>query len=111
MRYLGSFGQNTVYSSDLLLITHKDLAKSVETRSGTHSRFWATTLAAAFFLLLAGSGSVQAQTATVNWTDVHQVIDGFGASDAFTAIQGGTLSSAQQNFFFGTGSGQLGFLC
>jgi glucuronoarabinoxylan endo-1,4-beta-xylanase len=51
---------------------------------------------------------VQAQTATVNWTDVHQVIDGFGASDAFTAIQGGTLSSAQQNFFFGTGSGQLG---
>jgi len=54
----------------------------------------------------AGSGSVQAQTATVNWTDVHQIIDGFGASDAF---QGGSTTSANQALFFGTGPGQLGY--
>jgi glucuronoarabinoxylan endo-1,4-beta-xylanase len=62
-------------------------------------------LAAAFFLFLAGSGRVQAQTATVNWTNVHQVIDGFGASEE---SQGGSMSSANQAFFFGTGNGQLG---
>ena len=54
----------------------------------------------------AGSGSAQAQTATVNWTDVHQIIDGFGASDAF---QGGSTTSANQALFFGTGPGQLGY--
>ncbi len=107
MRYLGS-AQNAVFSSAVLLTTHKDLAKSVEIGPSTHRRFWAATLAAAFFLLLAGSGSAQAQTATVNWTDVHQVIDGFGASDAFTAYSGGTLSPAQRAFFFGTDTGQLG---
>jgi len=42
--------------------------------------------------------------ATVNWTDVHQIIDGFGAADAFI----GPLTTAQQAFFFGTGTGQLG---
>ena len=53
----------------------------------------------------AGSGSVLTQTATINWTNQHQVIDGFGASDAFF---GSSMSSAHQQFFFGTGSGQLG---
>ncbi len=105
---MGPLSQNVFFSSSVVSATHKYLVISGETRPSNHRKFWATTLAAAFFLLLAGSGSAQAQTATVNWTDVHQVIDGFGASDAFTAIQGGTLSSAQQSFFFGTGSGQLG---
>jgi glucuronoarabinoxylan endo-1,4-beta-xylanase len=45
-----------------------------------------------------------ATTATINWTDVHQVIDGFGAADAYI----GPLTTAQQNFFFGTGTGELG---
>lgn len=45
-----------------------------------------------------------AQTTNVNWTNVHQVIDGFGANDVFLS----PLTSAQQGFFFGTGSGQLG---
>src|ERR1035438_2935347 len=71
----------------------------------THREFLATTLAAAFFLFLAGSGNMQAQTATVNWTNVHQVIDGFGASDYAGS---GSMSSGDQQFFFGTGSGQLG---
>jgi glucuronoarabinoxylan endo-1,4-beta-xylanase len=43
--------------------------------------------------------------ATVNWTNVHQIIDGFGAADAQT---GSSLTSSQQSFLFGTGSGQLG---
>jgi len=42
--------------------------------------------------------------ATIDWTGVHQVIDGFGAADAYV----GPLSSAYQHFFFGTGEGQLG---
>ncbi len=48
--------------------------------------------------------AVAAQPVAVNWTDVHQIIDGFGASDAWI----GPLSSANQSFFFGTGNGQLG---
>jgi glucuronoarabinoxylan endo-1,4-beta-xylanase len=68
-------------------------------------RFFNTALFASLFLLFAGFGTAQAQTATVDWTNVHQVIDGFGASDA----QGGwTLTSAQQNLLFGTGAGQIG---
>ena len=70
-----------------------------------HRKLLATTLAAAFFLFLAGSSTAQVQTATVNWANVHQVIDGFGASDAF---MNGSMSSANQAFFFGTGTGQLG---
>jgi len=67
-------------------------------------KFFAATLAAAFFLFLSASGRAQAQAATVNWTDVHQVIDGFGAS----TNSGMPLSTANQNLFFGTGSGQIG---
>lgn len=48
---------------------------------------------------------MQAQSATINWTNVHQVIDGFGASDAFSLS---SLSAANQAFFFGMGTGQLG---
>ena len=62
------------------------------------------TLAAALILLLSGFGNAHAQTATVDWTNVHQVIDGFGASDAFV----GPLTAADLAFFFGTGTGQLG---
>ncbi len=77
----------------------------VATGPRTHMNFWATTLTATVFLFLSGPVNAQAQTATINWTNVHQVIDGFGASD-FTG--GGSMSPAQQAFFFGTGSGQLG---
>ena len=70
-----------------------------------YRKFPATALVAAFVLFLAGLHSAQAQSATVNWSNVHQQIDGFGASDAF---QGQSMSSANQSFFFGNGSGQLG---
>lgn len=48
------------------------------------------------------------QASTINWTNQHQIIDGFGASDAFAAIQGTVLTTGQQQFFFNSGSGQLG---
>jgi glucuronoarabinoxylan endo-1,4-beta-xylanase len=56
------------------------------------------------------SGFAQS-TAMVNWTNVHQVIDGFGASDAFQGQGGGqgSTTSANQALLFGTGVGQLGY--
>jgi glucuronoarabinoxylan endo-1,4-beta-xylanase len=53
-------------------------------------------------LLLIGQ-ACYAQSATINWDIVHQVIDGFGGSDISSP-----LTSAQQQFFFGTGSVDLG---
>ncbi len=43
--------------------------------------------------------------AAINWTDPYQVIDGFGAADAQT---GHSMSPANQQFFFGSATGQLG---
>jgi glucuronoarabinoxylan endo-1,4-beta-xylanase len=111
MKYLQSFAQQFFPVSVVSPASaHKDLAVSLESTSSamkpsTRGRLLATTLAAALFLFLAGSGSAQAQTATVNWTNVHQVIDGFGASNE---DQGASMSAAHQAFFFGTGTGQLG---
>ena len=56
-------------------------------------------------LILTANFSFGQSTATINWTNVHQVIDGFGASDE---AHGASMSSANQAFFFGTGNGQLG---
>ena len=51
-----------------------------------------------------------AQSATVDWTNVHQVIDGFSATDDNDSGSAGvtTLTPAQASFFFGTGNGQIG---
>ena len=53
--------------------------------------------AAIFALSLPG----YAQVCTVNWTNVHQRIDGFGASSAWR----GTWSDAQADMFFSTNTG------
>jgi len=45
----------------------------------------------------------QGQSATVNWNSRDQEIDGFGAASV-----GVTLTTAQAEFFFSTGSGSLG---
>src|SRR6516162_4619617 len=50
------------------------------------------------------SGSAFGQTCTVNWTNVHQQIDGFGACSAFAS----TMTSAQAATLFGTNNGQMG---
>jgi glucuronoarabinoxylan endo-1,4-beta-xylanase len=47
-----------------------------------------------------------AQTITIDWTKLHQTIDGFGGADAQL---GASLSSANEALLFGTGSGQLGY--
>ncbi len=62
------------------------------------------TLPAALLLSFAGFAA-RSQTATINWALPHQVIDGFGASNAFSSA---SMSSAHQSLFFGTGAGQLG---
>lgn len=53
-------------------------------------------------LLLLFSWSVRAQTTTVNWTNVHQQMDGWGAEDWLSAY---SLTSAQANTFFSPTSG------
>jgi len=60
-----------------------------------------TFLAGVLLLSLCPSHS-QAQTATVSWNKVDQVIDGFGASDAFASRP---LTSAEATLFFSPTSG------
>ena len=50
----------------------------------------------------------QSATATVNWNDAHQQIDGFGASTAWTAS---SLSDSQADLFFSTNTGAGLSLC
>jgi glucuronoarabinoxylan endo-1,4-beta-xylanase len=52
--------------------------------------------------LMGMAGFASAQTCTVDWNDVHQRIDGFGASSAFS---GRTWSLATATTFFSTNSG------
>ena len=105
MQRFMSFMSGFAFSSVAGWATPKDLTKSLEARHSAHRQFFAAILAAVFFLFLGGPGRAQGQTATVDWTDVHQVIDGFGASHE---AQGASMTTAQQNLFFGTGAGQLG---
>jgi glucuronoarabinoxylan endo-1,4-beta-xylanase len=96
MKYLALLGQVPLFS----------VAQAALFR---RSRSLAVSLAAVLALFLAGSGTSEAQAVTIDWSNVHQVIDGFGASDAQRGLGSPTpLTSAQQNFFFGTGTGQLG---
>src|SRR5712692_7064279 len=59
--------------------------------------------------LLAWPAVGQAQTVTVNWTEVYQQIDGFGAGDAFCPSSAGynacNLTNAQADLFFSPTSG------
>jgi glucuronoarabinoxylan endo-1,4-beta-xylanase len=55
-----------------------------------------------FFFMLLCIPSGKAQTVTVNWNKVYQVIDGFGASDAFEVAP---LTSAQAELFFSPTAG------
>src|SRR5208337_2744145 len=57
------------------------------------------------FILAATVGislSIQAQLCTVDWNEVHQRIDGFGASSAFLTM---TWTPSQANLFFSTNYG------
>jgi glucuronoarabinoxylan endo-1,4-beta-xylanase len=94
-----------VFSSSPTRSSHIDLSEFLASWCAAGRMVFATTLGVAFFLVLIGAGSAEAQTATIDWTNVHQVIDGFGASDAYSTS---SMSLADQAFFFGLGSGQLG---
>lgn len=93
--------------SSLVRTAFRSSVVAPKTGSGAYGKFLASFAMRAFLLALPPvlAVSAQAQTATVNWTDVHQVIDGFGAADAG---QSGSMSAANQALFFGTGSGQIG---
>src|ERR1700686_3017201 len=65
---------------------------------------FSTSLMAGFLLTLSFAPHGQAQTVTVNWNNVHQVLDGFGASS--WANQ--SLTSTQAKFFFSTDPGDIG---
>jgi O-glycosyl hydrolase len=56
-------------------------------------------------LALAVCQRVQAQTATVTWATTHQTIDGFGGGSMGDMS---AMSSANLNFFYGTGSNDIG---
>ncbi|MGB7266896.1 MAG: glycoside hydrolase family 30 beta sandwich domain-containing protein [Terracidiphilus sp.] len=76
----------SIFSSAEAREVHDDSATPFETPSCTHRRLLPATLAAAFLLLLAGPVGAQAQTATVNWANVHQTIQGFGAYNAWAPL-------------------------
>jgi len=77
--------------------TRKGFALPLEATCSTHRKLAATTLAAALFLFLAGPIGAQAQTATVNWSNVHQTMQGFGAFGAYAP-----MGSTYQTLFFST---------
>src|ERR1035437_6007172 len=60
------------------------------------------SLVAGFFLMLFCDPHGQAQTVTVNWNNVDQVIDGFGATDA---SQSPPMTSAQAALLFSPTAG------
>jgi len=65
---------------------------------------WPVFLALTASLSMGLVHSTQAGTCTVDWNNVHQRIDGFGACSAYAP----TMTSAQAATFFGTNSGQMG---
>jgi glucuronoarabinoxylan endo-1,4-beta-xylanase len=68
-------------------------------------RKFSKSLLAGFLLLLFYAPHSRAQTATISWNNVDQVIDGFGAA----RTNGSSMSTSQQALFFGTTPPNLGF--
>jgi glucuronoarabinoxylan endo-1,4-beta-xylanase len=58
------------------------------------------------FVLLFVGPLCYAQSATIDWSTVHQQIDGFGSSVTHMYTD---LTPTQRNIVFGTGAGDLGF--
>lgn len=60
------------------------------------------TIVGVVMLLLLSSWTAHAQTTTINWTNVHQPMDGWGGEDVASAE---SLTSAQAAMFFSPSSG------
>lgn len=71
-------------------------------RDNRFSKKWLSLL-----FILVGS-MCYAQTATINWANTDQVIDGFGGNDAGMFPAGYTMSSSQLAEVFGTSGTELG---
>ena len=67
----------------------------------TPVKIWISRLLVLPIVLIMTSVLGQAQTCTVDWTNVHQRIDGFGASSAWRS----TWTTAQADMFFSTNNG------
>ncbi|HXR46720.1 MAG TPA: hypothetical protein VN784_04705 [Candidatus Limnocylindrales bacterium] len=68
----------------------------------TPVKIWISRLLVLPIVLIMTSVLGQAQTCTVDWTNVHQRIDGFGASSAFTGF---TWTTNLADMFFSTNNG------
>jgi glucuronoarabinoxylan endo-1,4-beta-xylanase len=55
--------------------------------------------------LLFAASAAKAQTATINWTDQHQQIQGFGAADQLGMFSNQPLTSTQAQLFFSQANG------
>jgi glucuronoarabinoxylan endo-1,4-beta-xylanase len=72
--------------------THTLIAKATDSSGNTAT--------SGSISIIVNNGS--SPTATINWTDVHQQIDGFGAASAFT---GTGITDSQADLFWSTSSG------
>jgi O-glycosyl hydrolase len=68
----------------------------------TPVKIWISRLLVLPIVLTMTSVLGQAQTCTVDWNNVHQRIDGFGASSAFTGF---TWTTSMADMFFSTNNG------
>jgi glucuronoarabinoxylan endo-1,4-beta-xylanase len=86
------------------LLTRTRFDANVETRETPGENFMIRIFKVVPLLaLLALASTINAQTATVTWTDVRQTIDGFGASSALgTNDAGSRMTDAQADLFFNT---------
>src|SRR5208337_1526266 len=100
---IGCFAASPFYNKNSEI--PKGRSAPLKSSSAVHRSGVRIPMTAFLFLSVAGLSIASAQTATINWTNVHQEIDGFGAADAGNSA---SMTSAQQAFFFGLGAGQLG---
>ncbi|MFZ0784855.1 MAG: hypothetical protein WAM67_03655, partial [Candidatus Acidiferrales bacterium] len=95
------------YPKGVLDMHHMDM--TFRRSSGIHgNRIQMTKWLILIFFFI--SPVCHAQSAAIDWTNVHQVIDGFGAADINESGSAGVtlLTSSQAAFFFGTGTGDVG---
>jgi O-glycosyl hydrolase len=82
---------------------HRKSPPRRRSRASSRPRFHKSIGLAALLCFAGISRAASAQDATVNWADVHQQIDGFGAAAAFSVAH--ALTDAQADLFFSPTAG------